>query len=115
MWQFADIICTYVIQNQIEACTSEATSSGPQIEIEKHKLQCVKKEIEEKHQLLEQKRDLEEASLEKSIWQQVVKEKAANRRKVHDKLVIPHACDTRDRDRVVNEMGQDLTKGTLWH
>ena len=75
---------------------------------EKHELQRAQRELELKQQLLEQQCELEEASLEESVWQQAVNEDAtelADPREAHVKPAIQDACDNaRDRGRAVSEM-----------
>lgn len=75
---------------------------------EKHELQRAQRVLELKQQLFEQQGELEEASLEESVWQQAVNEDAtelADPRKAHVNPVIQDACDNaRDRGRDVSEM-----------
>ena len=75
---------------------------------EKHELQRAQRELELKQQLLEQQCELEEASLEESVWQQAVNEDAtelADPREAHVNPIIQDACDNaRDRLRAVSEM-----------
>ncbi|MCG8069349.1 MAG: DUF1759 domain-containing protein, partial [Candidatus Thiodiazotropha taylori] len=76
---------------------------------EKHELERTQKELELKQQLLEHRWQLEAASLEESVWQQAVKEDAADlvdtrECQVHETPVIQDICeDARDRGSGVKE------------
>ena len=73
-----------------------------------HELQRAQRELELKQQLLEKQCELEEASLEESVWQQAGNEDAtelADPREAHVNSVIQDACDNaRDRGKAVSGM-----------
>ena len=75
---------------------------------EKHEIQRAQRELEIKPQLLEQRCELEEASLEESVWRQAVNEDATDLVNVKPVIHVKYLCDiARDCSTVKNEMCSD--------
>ena len=75
---------------------------------EKHEIQRAQIELKIKQQLLEQRCELEEASLEESVWRQAVTEDATDLVAVKPVIHVKDFCnDARDCSRVKNEICSD--------